>query len=79
MRTERQVWILAVCLWLNLFMIFIGLDRTPTTAAFGATAVTLYVAILAGRYLEYGEVPQWVNLVRDLGQIIEPPRNVTLR
>lgn len=79
MRTETQVWILAVCLWINLFMIFIGLDRTPTTAAFGATAVTLYATILTGRYLEYGEIPQFMHIVKDLARMIEEPKNVAMR
>ncbi len=79
MRTETQVWILAGCLWINFFMILIGLNRDPTTAAFGATAVTLYVSILAGRYLEYGEVPDFMHFLKDLAKLVEEPKNVAAR
>lgn len=79
MRTETQVWILAGCLWINFFMILIGLNRDPTTAAFGATAVTLYVSILAGRYLEYGEVPDFMHFLKDLAKLVEEPKNVAVR
>lgn len=67
MKPETQVWILAGCVWLNFFMILIGLNRDPSTAAFGATVITLYVSILAGRYLEYGEVPDFMQVVQQIG------------
>jgi len=57
----------------------IGLNRDPTTAAFGATAVTLYVSILAGRYLEYGEVPDFMHFLKDLAKLVEEPKNVAAR
>ena len=79
MKTETQVWILAGCLWINFFMILIGLNRDPTTAAFGATAVTLYVSILAGRYLEYGEVPDFMHFLKDVRTFLEKVTNEDVR